>query len=173
MRLPWSREKIPEYIRDAVDLTLGERVRAAVEIQDGGYAVATDMALHLLLAVPEADRQDLRIRWDLIDNVTWSPPTLVLELRRDRDAAPEQLALDMDQRADLPAVVRNRVTDSIVVNDKIEYGRSWIRIIARKIFETQEVEWRVVPGPGLDASAPDVADAIELHLHQARSQWEM
>ena len=91
----------------------------------------------------------------------------------DRDAAPEQLALDMDQRADLPAVVRNRVTDSIVVNDKIEYGRSWIRIIARKIFETQEVEWRVVPGPGLDASAPDVADAIELHLHQARSQWEM
>ena len=34
MRLPWSREKIPEHIRDAVDLTLGERVRAAVESEE-------------------------------------------------------------------------------------------------------------------------------------------
>ena len=131
------------------------------------------MALHLLLTVSDEDRQDLRIGWDLVDNVTWSPPALALELRRDRDSAPEQLVLEIDQRSNLPAVVRNRVMDSIVVNDKIEYGRSWIRIIARKIFETGELEWRVVPGPGLDPASPDVADAIDTQLRQARLQWEM
>ena len=173
MRLPWTREKIPDHIRESVEFAPGEIVRAAGHVQDAGYAVATDMALHLLLTVSDEDRQDLRIGWDLVDNVTWSPPALALELRRDRDSASEQLVLEIDQRSNLPAVVRNRVMDSIVVNDKIEYGRSWIRIIARKIFETGELEWRVVPGPGLDPASPDVADAIDTQLRQARLQWEM
>ena len=173
MRLPWSRPALPDDVKTAVNLNRGELVRAAVGIQDDGYAVATDQALHLLLSEGDSEWQDHRIRWDLIDNVTWSPPALALELRRDTDASAERVVLEFDHRSDLPAVVRNRVTDSIVVNNQIDVGRSWVRVVARRVFETGEMQWRVVPGPGIDPTQPEVAAAIEEALREAREQWQM
>ena len=173
MRLPWSRPPLPDDVKTAVQLQRGEIVRAAVEVQDGGYAVATDQALHLLLPQEDEQWRDHRVRWDLIDNVNWSPPALALDMRRDTESAAETIVLEFDHRSDMPAVVRNRVTDSIVVNNQIDVGRSWVRVVARRVFETGDMDWRVVPGPGVDPQKPEVAAAIETALRDARSQWQM
>ncbi len=176
MRLPWQREKVPAQIREALELAPGERVVAAAQTEDDGYAVASDRALHLVLpADPVADGQMtvVRIRWDLIDNASWSPPALMVELRRFVDAPPERVVLELDRRSEVPAVVRDRVTASIVVNNKVDLGRSWIRVMARRNYDSEVLEWRLQHGPGIDPADPATQALIAEQLDQIRSQWEV
>lgn len=176
MRLPWRRNPVPDEVRGAVQLLPGEQVVAA-DRADEGYVVVSDRALHLLLPSdphsPADGLQDVRIGWELVDRASWNPPALELQLRRSAASAPQQLVVELDHRSDLPAVVRDRVTASIVVNERIELERSWVRVVARRIFDTGELTWRLLPGPGADMADPTVGAAVEGRLEELRSQWEM
>lgn len=176
MRLPWRKNPVPDEVRSAVQLRPGELVVAAERTEDG-FVVVSDRAMHLLIRA-ESDPaagglEDVRIGWDLVDRASWNPPVLELELRRTAESAPQPFVLELDHRSDLPAVVRDRVTASIVVNERIEMEHSWVRVVARRIFDTGELQWRLLPGPGVDTGDPRIVAAIDGRLEELRSQWEV
>jgi len=175
MRLPFRREKVPADVRSSLDLRPGERVIAADLDESGAHLIATDRALHLVPAVDadQAPAPAIRLRWDLVDLATWNPPVLLLEVRPSADDPVERLVVALEARSGLPAVVRDRVTGSIVVNERHEAGTGWFRILARRNYDSGSLEWRVQPGPGLDPRDPVVAASITSHLQRIRGQWEV
>jgi hypothetical protein len=175
MRLPFQRAKVPVDVRSLLDLHPGERVLAADRDESGGYLVTTDRAVHVLPAAEPGGPpvEAVRLRWDLVDLATWNPPLLMLEVRRGADDPVQRLVIALEPRSGLPAVVRDRVTGSIVVNERHEAGSGWFRILARRNSDSGALEWRVQPGPGVNPRDPAVASAIESQLQRIRGQWEV
>lgn len=177
MRIPWRRELVPEDVRAAVALQPGERVLAAAPGGDQAFLVASDRALYVVPAVPGPDESApgergpaRRIRWDLIDRARWEPPLLLLELRADETAPVRAEQLAVDQTGDLPAVVRDRVTNSILVNSRIDVAGGHARVVARRNTDTNLLQWRIVTSPGVDPQDPLVQQAARRELDDLRSR---
>lgn len=153
-------------MRASVRLAPGERVLSATGSRDGAHLVASDRALYVVLP-PDAQR----LRWDLIDLATWTPPDLALHVRPDESTPPEQqfFAVD-DLDADLPAVVRDRVENSIVVNSRVAVTGGHARVVARRHQDTGRLQWRIVFGDGVDPADPQVQAAANAELADLRAR---
>lgn len=165
MRLPWRREKVPDEVRQALSLPRGEQVLSVCRSEEGAYLAATDRALYRVVP-PEVER----LRWDRIDRAVWEPPTLTLSVR-DADAGPPTArAWPADLSGELPAVVRDRVTGSILVNTQVAVDGGTARVLARRNSDTGEVAWRVVFGAGVDPQDPHVQAVAQAELRDLRSR---
>lgn len=167
MRLPWRRQALPAEVRSAVELRPGERVLSACRSGDVAHLVATDRALYVV-----TDGQAVRWRWDLIDHARWEPPDLTVDVRPDADAAPTRHVLAADPASDVPAVVRDRVTTSIVVNSSVVVPGGTVRVVARRNSDDGGFEWRLVPTSGVALDNPSVAGPVEAELRSLRAQYE-
>lgn len=141
----------------------GEQALAWAVTSHGDLVVATRPALHL----PDGSRRP----WDLVVNAGWDAPLLRVTVQ-DRPGGPNrELGLDLVAPGRLPAVVRERVTWSVVAEQHVELdGERGVRIVARRT-EDGGVRWAVLFDPGLDRSDPGVREAADAALARVRASW--
>ena len=83
----------------------------------GGIIIATAAALVI-------DGEPARtLPWDRIDRASWEPPQLRLEFRDPDTGAPERMGLTLAEHGELPPVIHQRVTRSVLKG----YQPSWAR----------------------------------------------
>lgn len=165
MKPRWRRDKVPDEVKQALVLQPGERVMSVCRSDGACFLAATDRALYRV--TPPTSQ---RLRWDLIDHAAWQPPLLVLQVRDGDDDTLTALTWQADQDGDLPAVVRDRVTSSILVNSRIAVPGGTARVVARRNADTGQLQWRLVFGAGVDANDPQVQQATEAELVDLRSR---
>ncbi|MGH3096834.1 MAG: hypothetical protein ACRDMV_12650 [Streptosporangiales bacterium] len=127
-----------------------------------GHLVATDQALH----VPAGEGYE-RIGWERVEQAEWSESELHLRVLGERRAR----TYAVDQPGLLPEVVQERVTASIVVNERVWLdGQRGVRIVARRRPDAEELSWSLVFDRGLDPADPNVRRAAEDVLATIRDQ---
>lgn len=175
MKRPWGKPKVPRGVRGAVDLIGDERVYLTASSHEGSYVVASSSAIYLV--VPSEDEEvfevEWRIRWDQIDLAKWNPPLLTMQIRASDVATgptTEQIEVVIDQATEVPAVVRDRVDQSFVVNEEIPVGDGTARVVARTHSDTGDTSWRVIMGPGVDAQDEAARAEAAAGLEQLRSR---
>ncbi len=177
MRIPWRRESVPPGVRAALPLVSGDRVLATANSGQSAYLVATSAALCLVTSNPESKVNPFlltwRIRWDQIDNARWDAPDLTLIVSvagSDETDGPRQVVVEVDKTANLPAVVRDRVNESILASEMIPVEGGSVRAVARRHSETNETIWRVTTAAGTNLDDPDVRKQAEAGLAVLRSR---
>lgn len=167
MRL--RRPGLPAEMRDEVTLERGERpvawgtARAAEGIVP---IVATDRALHVgPLAHPS------RLPWDRCIRATWEEPILDLVVQPVPGGPTRSLALRLEDMGELPVVVRERITDSVVAQHHVVLrdGKG-VRLVARRVADDGSLRWSVVFDAGLDPRDPALRREADAALLELRSQ---
>ena len=158
------RERVPEEVREAASVPHGERVLASCRSGESGYLVASDCAFYV---VSPPDSQ--RIRWDLVDRAAWKPPFLTMSVYDPDSDSVQTRALAADPDSDLPSVVRDRVTRTILVNNRIDVPGGHARVVGRRDSDGGTLWWRVVHSTGVDRDDPAVKRAVQEELGQLRS----
>ncbi|MBK9740539.1 MAG: hypothetical protein IPO93_13745 [Actinobacteria bacterium] len=75
----------------------------------------------------------------------------------------------VDQARDLPAAVRDRVTASVVISDRVALGEgAKALLVARRGSDDGEIRWSVVFDAGLDPRDPTLRAAADEALAQLR-----
>ena len=117
----------------------------------GSSLVATDRALLL----PEGTEPERR-PWDRVLHASWDAASLRITAQDPAGGRPVELRVPVpDDHGSLPAVVRERVTASIVVQQHVElHGEQGARFVARRTPGTSELRWSIVFDPGLDPTDP-------------------
>lgn len=162
MRGVLGRGRVPAEIRDRLALQRRERFLASAASGDSDHLVATDQALH----VPSGDGYE-RIGWERVEQAEWAESELNLRLLGERGAR----TYPVDKPGPLPELVQERVTASIVVNERVVLdGQRGVRVLARKRPDTEELSWSLVFDRGLDPSDPHVRKAAEDALATIRDQ---
>jgi hypothetical protein len=175
MKMPWRRPSVPTGVRSVLGLRTGERVLATARSGEADFVVATTVSLCLVEARNAVGATDYsmawRVRWDQIDKARWDPPLMNIELRSVLDeVGTDTVQVHVDQVSQLPAVVRDRVNDSILASEEIAVSDGSVRVIARRNSDTGEAVWRVVFGPGVDSQDPEVRREAEEGLAALRSR---
>ncbi|MDQ1585505.1 MAG: hypothetical protein QOJ90_1838 [Actinomycetota bacterium] len=149
-------------MRDRLGLARGERVLAFARLADGGWVVATGT---------ELIAEDLRLHWDRIARVEWDGESSTLLIEQvDVPGGPLSWVLD-DEPGHLPEVIRERVTDSIVVTRHVRVqGRFGVRVIARRAPGSDELVWQVVVDPGLDPGSGQVQAATSATIAELAAE---
>jgi hypothetical protein len=155
MKIPWRKPKAPSGVRAAVTLVGDERVYISAPSHEGQYVVASSAALYLVQPTQTEGQYavDWRVRWDQIDLAKWQPPLLKMQVRAPgvtSGPATELINVMIDQATELPAVVRDRVDQSFVVNEEIPVGEGTARVVARTHSDSGQTIWRVIMGAGVD-----------------------
>ena len=158
------REKVPDEVRDAVSFSDGERVLAWCRSGESGYLVASDRAFYVV-SPPESQRT----RWDLVDRAAWKPPFLTVSVYDPGSDSVQTRALAADPDSELPSVVRDRVTRTILVNNRIDVPGGHARVVGRRDSDDGSLWWRVVHSTGVDRDDPEVKRAVESELAELRS----
>jgi len=132
-----------------VTLAKGERTLASARAADGSWAVGTDRALHL------AD--GLELGWHQVDSARWVGDDSVLEVVTlpEGMTPPQTYRIELPDPGQLPELVRERVTSSIVVSERVVLaGGAGARIIARRVPGGEGVRWSVIYEEGVSRSDP-------------------
>jgi hypothetical protein len=159
----WRKPALDPQVRGQLDLRPKERILAWVDDGAGRLIVASETALHLQRVPPEY----ARIGWDRIEHASYEAGTLTVTLTPDLDSAVLRVPVGEDR--DLPVVVRDRVSASVVV-DRFEPldGEVGVRIVGRRVADGS-ITWRTDLDPTL-VGRPDVEDAARRALAEARAE---
>ena len=143
---------LPDDARAALDLQLGERVIAMGRTPDGGWVVATALAL-----VHAAGRTP----WTHVAHAQWYAEESVLAI----DPVPGEGRAQRIPLADpgrVPETVHERVMASIVLSRRVGLSTGGsVRIVARRADQTSDTVWQVVAEPGTDLTAPGMRAAAD------------
>jgi hypothetical protein len=145
----------------------GERWLAVAGGVSGELAVATDRALY-----HDSGRSWERLGWEQVGRVGWDEQGRILTLRGLAPPAPARtvlaLASDWD---DLPAVARERVTWTRVVDQRVWLnGRPGARVVARRVPGQPSITWVIILDRGLDPGDPAVRRELESALTGLRAE---
>jgi hypothetical protein len=160
--LPGRGSRLPAGVTTRMGIDPREKVvswGSSAAVAGETYVVATDRALYL-------NEPGERLAWDRITKATWDEPTLELVV-----AGPptRRLRLTVDQSRDLPAAVRDRVTASVVVSERLDLGGGQgATAVARRSSEDGSIRWNVVFDRGLDPSDPTLREAADIALANLR-----
>ena len=169
--MKWGRRpaRLPGPILAMLAIPPGERVIAWGSSEQGGgtqtvVTAATERALYVQATGD-------RIRWEQVTKATWDDPVLeVTRLGEDGRLLPA-LRVRLDAPGDLPAAVRDRVTDSVVVSERRELHVGTTTgsalFVARRLGE--DVRWTVVFDAGLDHRDPALQAAADAELEALRA----
>jgi hypothetical protein len=151
MRLFGSR--LPSDVRATL---AGERPLSHARTADGGYAVATLVALHL--------PGDVTLPWHLVDRANWDEEGVTVVMT---DGARHRAILP--NPGALPETIRERVTNSIVASRHVRLSeRGGVRFVARRMPGSDTPQWQLVFDPGLDPADPGLRAVAEQALEEVR-----
>lgn len=165
MRGPSSR--IPAGVAESLGVRRGEKViawgiRETPGVQGAQYVVATDRALYEQVS-------GRRIPWHLVSKAAWDEPRLDLVLIDESGAPATPLGLTLAEANDLPPAVRDRVTDSVVVTERVDLGDGAGALMsARRGSDDGEIRWSIVFDSGLDPADPELRRRASDALVQLR-----
>ncbi len=133
----------------------------------GAPVVVTPEALYL----PQRSGEVRRIAWDDVVSAVWESP--VLEVLEAGATVPARVLLEEPGR--VPEAVRERVTSSIVVSERVllatsPEGDAGARISGRRIPASTELHWTVTFDLGLDPADPVLRAAADRELARMR-EW--
>jgi hypothetical protein len=165
-RLPGRRHDmaLPDDQREGLGIRAGQRVLAAAPLTGGGWVAASEHALHL---------SGPSLPWYTLLRAAWD---------RDHDLLTvESLAVDglpggthllpLDEPGRLPELVRERVTASIVMTERVQItDRRGVRVVARRVPGSTELTWQVVLDEGLDPRDPVLAARAHQALADVRAR---
>jgi hypothetical protein len=172
----FSRSGLPDAVVAGLSLRPGERVvewgsGPGPEPGDTAYVVATTHALHL--------PGDLaRVPWDLVQRASWAVGVLDVRAQPEPGARARRVVLTLDRERDLPAVVRERVTASIEVQQHLTLdvvtgsgadSPPGVTVAARRVSDTGRVRWSVSFDEGTDGRDPAVRAAAAVALADLRA----
>ncbi|MGI5491556.1 hypothetical protein [Microtetraspora malaysiensis] len=149
--------RLPSEVRTTLALKPGERLLSHARTTDGGgYAVATTLALHL----PGGQR----LPWHLVDKATWDENGLTVVMTDG-----ETHAVALPEPGLLPETIRERVTSSIVASRHVTLdARGGVRLVARRVPDSDQPRWDFAFDPGLDADDPGLRALAEQALEEVR-----
>ncbi|MFL6071798.1 MAG: hypothetical protein ACJ73S_00090 [Mycobacteriales bacterium] len=143
-----------------------DRLLAWGALDGGGYAAAS--RLGLLYGA------DGRLGWHEIDKVAWADG--VMEIIPDIEVADgvvepaPPVRLVFTEPGDMPLVVRDRVTRSIVVNTHHQFGGGGgVRVLARRVAGQDGLRWLLRYDRGTDREDPEVRARAEALLAEVRA----
>ena len=158
------RKEVPKAALANIELPKGERAVAAGHC-NAGFVVATQNALYLQAVEPK------RIPWSTITRATWDEPELRMVLNPKAGGTSDLIVLRFDDTGELPTTIRERVTATIVMQERILLdGDRGAMFIARRGSDDGEIVWNVVFDSGLDPTHPVLRQRAEESLEQLRSQ---
>lgn len=149
------RLETPGPVREL--LPSDERLLAWGSTLGGAFVVASNRALYL----PDVGGAT-RVPYETVQTASWDDPVLNVVLVGEDG---RHRLVRLDETGDLPAVVRERVTSTVLVTERVALsGAAGALVVARRPPESDDVLWQVVFDAGLDAGDPrlraDAADAV-------------
>jgi hypothetical protein len=145
--------RLPDDARAALDLHPGERVIAIGRSPDGGWVVATGLALV---------SADGRTPWIDVAHAQWYDEQSVLAIDPVPGAGPAR-RIPLTEPGRIPETVHERVMASIVLSRVVPLATGGsVRIVARRADQESDTVWQVVPAPGTDLTAPGARDAADV-----------
>jgi hypothetical protein len=163
------RSRLPEPVRDVLQMERGERVLAHAPTRGGSHVVATSMALHLPVARAEGDTalRFLRLPWDRIGHASWKDGWLHVH---EPDGTAEH-HVRLTEPGSVPETVRERVTSTVVVDQHCRLpGGGGVRVVGRRSAHGGELRWAFVFEAGLDPDDPGLRAQAEQLLEDLRRQ---
>ena len=130
---------------------------------DGSLIVATDAALY-------EQRSSQRLEWQRVTKGTWEQPEFVIDF--DDDGLARRFRFRVDDARDLPAAVRDRVTDTVVVSEyrTLEEDRGAFFVARRSPDgDVEDIRWSVVFDEGLDPGSAAMRERADAELEQIRA----
>jgi hypothetical protein len=161
--MKWRKPTLDPQVRDQLELGPRERVLAWADDGAGRLIVASQAGLHLQRTPPLYSR----IGWEQIERATYDSGTLAVTLVPQLDSA--TLRVPVGDARDLPVVVRDRVTASVLVDRFVPLdGDAGVRIVGRRAADGV-VTWRTDVDPGL-AGRADIDDVVKGALADVRGE---
>lgn len=162
-----KRVRLSPQIRESMGIPEDERVIAfgvgdSVDV-DHTYVVATDEALY-------DQRSGTRIAWQDVIKGTWEQPEFVIDFHG--QSSPQRLRVRMDDPREIPAAVRDRVTDTVVISEYRELGEGvGAHFVARRSpgGGLDEIRWSVVFDAGVDPTDPTLRSRADYVLAELRA----
>ena len=130
---------------------------------DGSLIVATDAALY-------EQRSLQRIEWQRVTKGTWEQPEFVIDF--DDNGLARRLRIRVDDARDIPAAVRDRITDTVVVSEyrTLEGDRGEFLVARRSPDgDVEDIRWSVVFDEGLDPGSAVMRERADAELEQIRA----
>ena len=159
----WRTPKLPADVRSQLALSDKERILAWVDDGSGRLGVASETALHLQRNPPAYSR----FSWDQIESAGYDSDVLTITLVPELDSSLLRVPVGPDP--DLPVVVRDRVTASVVVDRFVPLeGDLGVRIIGRR-GDHGAVFWRTDLDPAL-ADRADLVTVVEELLAEVQAE---
>jgi hypothetical protein len=158
MRKPWTRAEPPpaEVVASAAEH--GGALAWGLAL-DGAAVVAARGALVL---------GDRAVPWHLIDHAAWDPPVLSVRYRDAVDGRTRPVRLELAQHGELPPVIRQGVTRTVVTSRRIALDGQRGAVFAARRDPAGKVAWTVVFDPGLDPADPALQARAREELAQLR-----
>ena len=143
----WRRRPAPE---DVVALAADRGTLLAWGRTAAGLPV---MATDRCLLVPEGPSAR-ELPWHWIDRATWEPPTLAVHFRDPGSGSPRSLRLALQDHGELPPIIRQRVTRSVVTSRRVDLPTGAGAVLAARRDPAGDITWTVVFDAGVDAADP-------------------
>ena len=166
------RMPLPDPVTAVLDRREG--VLASAEAAGGTWVVATRAALVL---VPEPPGPSSRVPWEAVHRAGWDAETSVLTVEPvgEHGTPVVRHALELPAPGALLAVVRERVSASVVLQRRVELGRGQgFTVIARRPpgpsagSGTDGIRWSFELDAGVDPGDPAVAAVTAQALREAQ-----
>jgi hypothetical protein len=150
-----------------VGIPRGERIIAwgvgSASDPDASLVVATSSALY-------EQRTGQRIEWQQVAKGTWEQPEFVIDF--EDSGALRRIRIRIDDARDLPAAVRDRVTDTVVISEHRNLvGEQGAQFVARRTpdGDLEDIQWSVVFDSGLDPTDPTLRQRADAELAALRA----
>lgn len=162
----FRRPALPDAARRALDLSPGDRVLAAADLEDGSWAVAT----RAVLATCAADgRAPVQRPWADVDRASYAPETSTITVTWVDGASPVVLRLADPRRTALVQTLRERVQSSVVLSETVTFAAGRTARVAVRRDVDGALFSQVVAEPGVDLGDPEVAARVDAAESRVRA----
>ena len=163
----------PADVVARADLARGDKVLAAARAEDGTWVLATRRALVLVPDVA-AGVAASTMPWPQIQAAEWNRDDDRLRVSEvgEYGLPRARHELTLHDAGDLLAVVRERVTASVVLQRRVVVrGKQGLTVVARRAPNTNDpLSWSYELDPGLDPDDPEVRDLADKALRAAAEE---